>query len=302
MTKLLLAGLALASGGIGCQHHRNREAVPVVSAPLPTVEAPGTPPIPGMASGVSVRPFIPEVGKPDSIIAQGPILMPGGTTGPELLPQPQTQSRAMAKQPGDAAGILPPQDLLKLPEMLAAPKETPKDLVGGPTLLPEPKPVMVIPMPKTAEPSGPTFEPLSQLKPDSFVAAPGIPTPPLTPTIVRAPATGSDTKASPASFSMPLKPGETYGHSTDYRWVAGVLDRHQRGNIWTLRYADFSSDDRWGGKVRLVDADKLRGYQEGDILYIEGELLAPNNASAANDSNAYPPFKVTDVKLVRKGR
>jgi len=99
--------------------------------------------------------------------------------------------------------------------------------------------------------------------------------------------------------ALPLKPGEKFGHAADYRWVAGVLDRHQKGGYWTLRYADSGEDDPWGGKVRLLADDLPAGFESGDVVYIEGELLAPQSAA---DNAAYPPFKVTDLRLVEKGR
>ena len=81
--------------------------------------------------------------------------------------------------------------------------------------------------------------------------------------------------------------------------MAGILDRHQKGGYWTLRYAPSGEDDPWGGKVRLIDDDRLTGFTSGDVVYVEGELLAPRSAA---DAATYPPYRVTDVRLVEKAK
>jgi hypothetical protein len=75
------------------------------------------------------------------------------------------------------------------------------------------------------------------------------------------------------------------------------LDRHLKSGYWTIRYADIGDDDPWGGKVRLLNSDRLKGLHDGDIVYVEGDLLAP--ASAA-DTAAYPPFRVTALSVIEK--
>jgi hypothetical protein len=97
---------------------------------------------------------------------------------------------------------------------------------------------------------------------------------------------------------VPLLPGQRFGHADDYKWVAGILDRHQKGGYWTLRYAPSGDDDPWGGKVRLIEDERLTGFTSGDVVYLEGELLAPRSAV----ETAYPPYRVTDVRLVEKAK
>ena len=81
--------------------------------------------------------------------------------------------------------------------------------------------------------------------------------------------------------------------------MAGILDRHQKGGYWTVRYAPSGEDDPWGGKVRLLDEERLAGFSSGDVVYVEGELLAPRSAA---DSANYPPYRVTDVRLLEKAK
>src|SRR5262249_61649130 len=126
--------------------------------------------------------------------------------------------------------------------------------------------------------------------PDGFAPAPkiGLPDPPI-PTV-------PPPELKPA---LPLSPGQTFGHAADYKWVAGILDRHVKGGYWTLRFADSGEDDPWGGKVRLLADDRLAGFDSGDVLYLEGELLAPRSAA---DSANHPPFRINDVRLVEKAK
>ncbi|HEX3150454.1 MAG TPA: hypothetical protein VHR66_20415 [Gemmataceae bacterium] len=130
--------------------------------------------------------------------------------------------------------------------------------------------------------------------PDGFAPAPIIPlpAPPAPPQTAKPPL--EEVKSTP-----PLPAGEKFGHGPDYRWIAGVLDKHQRGGTWTIRFADAGTDDPWGGKVRLLASENLAGFDSGDVVYLEGELLAPRNGS---DNTAYPPYRVTTVRLIEKGR
>lgn len=105
---------------------------------------------------------------------------------------------------------------------------------------------------------------------------------------------------SPVVRLMGLKTGQRMGHGPDYRWVAGVLDKHQKGGFWTLRYADYSADDAWGGKVRLIEDPRLANFKNGDVVYLEGELLAPSGGSA--DSSGYPPYKISQIQTLDSGR
>src|SRR5438309_1661786 len=67
-----------------------------------------------------------------------------------------------------------------------------------------------------------------------------------------------------ASEGGPARP-QAYGHAPDYRWLEGTLDVHHRG-FRALRYADLSAEDRYGGKVRLADDERLRAFADGDVL------------------------------------
>lgn len=263
------SGLAVMTG---CKHHHHGQADGVVDMPI------------------THAPLIYD----QSAMVMPPTMLPTATVGMIAGPMP----RPYVPMPE-----VPPADSLKMPEIL--PNPTPAKIPDAkpintdtPAAGNNEKPLLVIPTSKkdqsvsaASSSSGPELVgmPATNHR-DPFVAAPQrIFTPASTPDIIKAP---QDTSAE--MKPLQLKAGERFGHATDYRWVAGVLDQHQRGGFWTLRYADFAADDVWGGKVRLIDDARLKEYRNGDYVYIEGDLLAPTSSGA--DGPAYPPFRISSIR------
>ena len=70
-------------------------------------------------------------------------------------------------------------------------------------------------------------------------------------------------------------PESIYGRDANYTWLKGQLQRvHVPGGEWKLRYAPLDQQDRWGGSVVLATDVRLDAFVDGDIVYIEGEILA----------------------------
>jgi hypothetical protein len=90
----------------------------------------------------------------------------------------------------------------------------------------------------------------------------------------------------------------TYGRATDHAWLQGVLDKHYRGHF-DLRYCDATVEDDWGGKVHLEDDDRLKDFQDGDVIYVEGELVRENGQVVLGHQNHYPRYRIRQVELVR---
>jgi len=257
----------IALGGlmlaIGCQ---STPGTPVVTTPLlPEYTVPGPPPTP-MDHELSFNP------------AMKPRIVPHGASLPKnnslIAPTlPTLPSPKMADAPAIA---LPPKDIT--PTLTSNPRPE----IGA---LPTPaiKPLLVeAPRP----PAGP----------DGFAPAPII-----SPPTVQETLPPQKIRNGQGDPPMPLKAGQRFGHAPDYKWIAGVLDRHTKGGYWTLRYADFGNDDEWGGKVRLLDDERLSAYSSGDVIFLEGDLLAPRSAASVEGSN-YPPFRVTGVRLIEKAK
>jgi hypothetical protein len=225
-----------------------------------------------LALGCRTHPAVPVCTTPlypEDVVRLSPAGRPAMAAGPAA---PSSVARLeSAKLPDgssdDPASVVPPKDVAATLTSRAKP------------VPPVVKPLLVdAPRPKPGE--------------DGFAPGPRVPADSSEPDL-RLP----DPKPAPAAPVTPLKPGEKFGHAPDYRWVAGTLDRHQKGGYWTLRYADIGDDDPWGGKVRLLESDRLKDLRDGDVVYIEGDLLAPASAAA---SAAYPPYRVTALAVVEK--
>jgi hypothetical protein len=90
---------------------------------------------------------------------------------------------------------------------------------------------------------------------------------------------------------------DTYGHSPNYTWLQGVLDRHYQGHF-DLRYCDPAVEDKWGGKVSLIDDPRLAQFKDGDLILVEGEIdpdKVPHNAW-----HHYPNYRIKDIWLVKR--
>jgi hypothetical protein len=174
-----------------------------------------------------------------------------------------------------------PEDVVRL-----APAGRPSDVPGPPAQLVEQPPVAPPPTPAAELP--PVVSPIDVPATLTSMPKPEAPEP-----VLRLP----DSDPVPAGPVTPLKPGERFGHGSDYRWVAGKLDRHLKGGYWTLRYADIGDDDAWGGKVRLLDSERLKDLRDGDVVYVEGDLLAPAGAA---DITGYPPYRVKSLTVIEK--
>jgi hypothetical protein len=284
---LALGGLTLA---LGC---RSTPAAPVVTTPLlpgPVIIEPtpvGPSPVPaGPALTLAPVPTAPLVSAsrpttgPDLILPPGAVLPQPEELPPTQLPVPrlvQAPAEPRPLPPGpDLPPVLPPRDVAGLLASHPKPAE-----VARPAELPSPKPIV---KPLLIDPPRP---PAGE---DGFAPAPRVPAAPPGPVVGPLPVI----RSGPIESAIPLKPGEKYGHAPDYRWVAGVLDRHAKDGYWTIRYADFGTDDEWGGKVRLMDDPRLREFRNGDVVYVEGELMRSAGGPA------YPPYRVSEVKRVEQ--
>ena len=66
-----------------------------------------------------------------------------------------------------------------------------------------------------------------------------------------------------------------YAHGENYGWLVGVLQRvHSPGREWKIRYSPLSEHDQWGGSMVLAPDARLDDWQDGDVVYLEGEILA----------------------------
>jgi hypothetical protein len=111
--------------------------------------------------------------------------------------------------------------------------------------------------------------------------------------------TGSLDRAAsvPATVAVERKIHGTYGNGPDYGWLQGVVDRHYRGH-WYLRYCDPSVEDKNGGKVCLMDDPRLSQLKDGDVIFVEGEIVQEKEAVDRGPWHHYPRYQVRTLKAV----
>lgn len=264
---LAVGGLAVA---LGCRSHPNLPPITTPLLPETVLPAPTTPPTttPPTSPPLSAAPAKPTILPPGASIQPPPEFAKLPEPKPELTP-----ILPAAPVSPELPPVVPPADVQPILTSNTKPAESKQLPVIKPMFVDAPRPAP---------------------GPDGFAPGPRVLADP-PPEPVRPP----DTKPAPPTKIMPIRPGQRYGNSPDYKWVAGVLDKHQKGGFWTIRYADIGTDDMWGGKVRLLDDPRLAEFKNGDVIYVEGELLAPKSAA---DGPAYPPYRVTDVRVVEKTR
>ncbi len=77
--------------------------------------------------------------------------------------------------------------------------------------------------------------------------------------------------AAPEPKEMPVP---EYAHAGNYGWLIGELQRvHAPGHEWKIRYAPLDQHDEWGGSMVLAPDVRLDEFQNGDKVYVEGEIL-----------------------------
>jgi hypothetical protein len=97
------------------------------------------------------------------------------------------------------------------------------------------------------------------------------------------------------TFEGPAQSSTTYGHAADYSWIRGVLDKHYHGYM-NIRYCDRSAEDPHGGKFTLEDDHRLASYRDGDVVWIEGELVP---LKEENDPSPWNPFRSYRIKTIQ---
>jgi hypothetical protein len=105
----------------------------------------------------------------------------------------------------------------------------------------------------------------------------------------------SEPETVPVSTTVP---DSIYGRDADYAWLKGRLQRvHVPGGEWKLRYAPLDQQDRWGGSVVLATDVRLDAFADGDIVYIEGEVLAARPSLYLSG----PLYRVRTIRKVAAG-
>jgi hypothetical protein len=122
-----------------------------------------------------------------------------------------------------------------------------------------------------------------------------VPTPPAAPP---APTMAPMTPVPPMAPAVARTVNGSFGHTADYSWLQGELDRHYRGYM-EVRFRPVSEDDPFGGKVRLEDDPRLREFKAGDVVAIEGDVIRDTEGSSqAWGQN--PRYRIRSIRLVER--
>jgi hypothetical protein len=105
----------------------------------------------------------------------------------------------------------------------------------------------------------------------------------------------------PAIVTKPVAPepvsaanDSAYGHGENYEWLIGTLQRvHVPRPGWKIRYARLDEKDKWGGSMVFAPDARLESFQDGDVLYVEGEIISDR----ASLYLAGPRYRVRNLRL-----
>lgn len=210
----------------------------------------------------------------------------------------ETQEPTAVAKNEPAAPALAPEVLASMPK---APSEiSPSSLAATAMtgLPPSAAPALAVPPP--ARPSVPARTAVSAKMPVPALPATRLKVPePATPAKRAPDSTGDDTThRSPLTTHHTRVPG-TYGHDSEYAWLQGVIDKHYRGHIY-LRFCDPTVEDPWGGKVRIEDDPRLSQFQDGDVVFVEGNLVTGPEAAPSDSWNHFPRYRIRSATLVQR--
>jgi hypothetical protein len=82
-----------------------------------------------------------------------------------------------------------------------------------------------------------------------------------------------------------------FGHAEDYSWLCGEL-QYTKSKGWRLRYAGLDQEDTYGGSVTLPDESRLAGFQDGQMVRVQGHLQAEGKAIA-------PPYRIEAIEPLK---
>jgi len=89
-----------------------------------------------------------------------------------------------------------------------------------------------------------------------------------------------------------------HGHARDYSWLQGTLERESVGGM-VLVYLASGETDALGGRVRLLNDDRLSAFRVGDVILVEGKPVHPAEG-AGNRSTTILSYQVRQIWLVRQ--
>jgi hypothetical protein len=112
-------------------------------------------------------------------------------------------------------------------------------------------------------------------------------------------ATSFDSASESIESLVTPEPHPLLQHAADYGWLQGTLEYvHADSGRWKLRYAPLEADDRFGGSVMLTPDVCTNQFSEGDVVYVEGEIVQ----SRAGIQATRPLYRVHTIRAIQTGQ
>jgi hypothetical protein len=69
-----------------------------------------------------------------------------------------------------------------------------------------------------------------------------------------------------------------FAHAPDYAWISGQVEHSLTAKQWRLRYASVDEEDRFGGRVVLIENQHVSYLADGQYVRVRGHLVSPGEA------------------------
>jgi hypothetical protein len=76
-----------------------------------------------------------------------------------------------------------------------------------------------------------------------------------------------------------LSAAPCFSHSADYSCLTGQVEYSRTAKEWRLRYTSVDEDDRYGGRVVLIEDQHLAYLKDGDYVRVHGHLASTDEAT-----------------------
>jgi hypothetical protein len=76
-----------------------------------------------------------------------------------------------------------------------------------------------------------------------------------------------------------LSAAPCFAHASDYSWITGQVEQSRAAKEWRLRYASVDEEDRYGGRVVLIEDQHLAYLKDGDYVRVRGHMTSTDEAT-----------------------
>jgi hypothetical protein len=84
-----------------------------------------------------------------------------------------------------------------------------------------------------------------------------------------------------------------FSHSPDYRCLTGQVEHARTANEWRLRYASVDEEDRYGGRVILIEDQHVSYLSDGQYVRVRGHL------ASTDDGTGRASYRIESFEVLR---